>query len=198
VLALCRRIVDVATSSSSSNIGPLLLWLTPLLFSTTLTQEQKNQFLQIVATGENSAKTASFQLFDQLHISLADWGSFTNNQRGHFSSIGMYEYLLIFLFLALHLIHILIGIRLLSILLSETAAENCQRSALLPVSSSSSSPVRLVVDTATDSSRILNDNRTQSQLFESFSFITHTVVCSLFAFVAIFLLNCFSSSFFGI
>jgi hypothetical protein len=60
VLSLCRRIVDVATSSSLSNIGPLLLWLTPLPFSTTLTQEQKNQFLQIVATGENSAKTAGF------------------------------------------------------------------------------------------------------------------------------------------
>jgi hypothetical protein len=56
---------------------------------------QKHQFLQIVAAGENSAKMAGFQLFDQLNVSLADGGGFVNNENGHFSSIGMYEYCLI-------------------------------------------------------------------------------------------------------
>jgi len=161
VLSLCRCIVDVTRSSSSSDISPLLLWLTPLPFSTITTQEQKNQFLQIVAAGENSAKNAGFQLFDQLNISLADGGGFTNNQGGRFSSIGMYEYLLIFLVLTLHLVYIRIGIRLLSTRLAETAAEHWQRSVPLPVCSSSSSPVPLVIDTTTVTSCILDDKRTR-------------------------------------
>jgi hypothetical protein len=95
VFSLCQRLVEATTPLPSSDSDPLLLWLTPLALSSTLSPVQKNQFLQIVEAGENSAKMAGFQLFDQLNVSLADGGVFVNNKNGHFSSIGMYEYCLI-------------------------------------------------------------------------------------------------------
>ncbi len=158
VFSLCRRIVEAATSVSSTDASPLLLWLTPLPLSKTLSQVQKNQFLQIVAAGENSAKMAGFQLFDQLNISLADGGSFLDQRRSLFSSVGMYEYLSISVLLTIHLVYLLIGIRLVSTLLAEIAANHWQRPLRLPIYSSPASPVPLIIDTTTDISSILDDN----------------------------------------
>jgi hypothetical protein len=75
VSSLCRRLVQAATSSN--NRDPLLLWLTLLVLNTTLFQEQKNQFLQTVAAGENSAKVAGFHIVDQLD----DFGVFRSWNR---------------------------------------------------------------------------------------------------------------------
>jgi hypothetical protein len=86
VFSLCRHIVDVTISSTSSP-KPLLLWLTPLALSNVKSKEQKEQFLQIVAAGENSAKLAGFQIFDQLNVLLADGGSFAD-KNGHFNRDG--------------------------------------------------------------------------------------------------------------
>lgn len=90
VLSVCRRIVGITKSISSPNNEPLLLWSTPIPIGTQLSSEQKKQFIEIVATGENSAKMADFKVFDQLNVSLADGGKFACNKNGHFSSIGMY------------------------------------------------------------------------------------------------------------
>lgn len=81
----------MATLKSSASAGPLLLWLTPIVVGTSISREQKYQFVQIVAAGEKSAKLAGFRLFDQLNVSLADGGIFATNKCGNFSSIGMYK-----------------------------------------------------------------------------------------------------------
>jgi hypothetical protein len=159
VFSLCQRLAVAATSSNDSH--PLLLWLTPLTSRNTLSQDQKNQFLQIVAVGENSAKMAGFRLFDQLNVSLADGGRFTDHRYSYFSSIGMDECLLICLLLPLHRVYVFIGIRLISTLLTEIAADHWQRPIRLPLSSSPLSPVPLVVDTTTYTNRSLDDSCTQ-------------------------------------
>jgi hypothetical protein len=161
VFSLCRRIVEVTTSvSTGDGADPVLLWLTPLPLSKTLSQKQKNEFLQIVSAGENSAKMAGFQLFDRLNISLADGGAFASNKSGHFSSVGTYEYLLICSLLILCLMYVLIGIRLVTTLLAEVAAKHWQRPFRPPVSLPLS-PLPLVIDITSDVNSIIDDNSSQ-------------------------------------